>query len=191
MAITCAITRAENTIEWLVRSIASKSLEKVLTFKVVGAESLALQSKNSSLLKQLAKLRHNLDTVQQAEKIESLGKDAELEKLIQKWKHASRELAEQVFCTAKDRVNRTGGISAWRDKHQPFSSWDEKEDLALEDLTDEQREAIDDAKAEAEHEKDYYRSKSPSQEDNKERDQVSQSCSGREMSWYSYILSNY
>ncbi|KAL9620443.1 MAG: hypothetical protein Q9160_005028 [Pyrenula sp. 1 TL-2023] len=173
---------------WSARSPV-RNLKRVSAPQVGEEGSLALQSEHTSLLKQLTNLRHDLDTVLQAEKIESLGKDAELENLIQKWKHASRELAEQVFCTAEERVSRTGGITAWRKNHQRLSSWDEAEDLALEDLTDEQREKIDIAKAEAEREKAYYRTKAPLQEDDEEDDQVSESSSGRDMSQYSYISS--
>lgn len=36
--------------------------------------------------------------------------------LIGKWKVASREAAEEVFGDVRDRVNRMGGVGAWRER---------------------------------------------------------------------------
>jgi hypothetical protein len=61
-------------------------------------------------------LRQDLDTVEQALKIEQTGQDTELEALIVKWKTASKEAAEELFAGARDRVNRMGGVRAWKER---------------------------------------------------------------------------
>jgi Swi5-dependent recombination DNA repair protein 1 len=88
-------------------------------------EFLALQKQHSALHLQLRQLRQSLDTAQQALKLESSPTTAtNLENLIRKWKLASREAAEEVFHTAKERVDRMGGMEAWRaqSRHEP-SGW--------------------------------------------------------------------
>lgn len=56
-----------------------------------------------------------MDTYTQALKIEESGKDAELEGLIKKWRVVSKDAAEEVFGSVRDRVNRMGGVKGWRD----------------------------------------------------------------------------
>lgn len=64
--------------------------------------------------KQLRELKEELDTAEQARKIErDSGKndpdgeiDGELMGLIEKWKGASRQAAEELFGKVRDRVNR-------------------------------------------------------------------------------------
>ncbi|KAL9115931.1 MAG: hypothetical protein Q9227_000299 [Pyrenula ochraceoflavens] len=103
-----------------------------------------------NLQKEVSRLTRELDTIQQAEKIEASGKDDELQVLVDKWKMASRELAEEAFRTAKDRVNRMGGVGAWRQSIQKRpNGWDDDEaEIQSEDLTDEQREAFEIAREE-------------------------------------------
>lgn len=104
----------------------------------------ALQKQHSALLLQLSKLRQTLETAQQAVQIESSSTDAELETLITKWRLASREAAEEVFRGAKDRVNRMGGVGAWREQSRKKpQGWDEDPQLDLEDLSEEQREQLE------------------------------------------------
>jgi Swi5-dependent recombination DNA repair protein 1 len=66
------------------------------------------------LEKQLRELKEELDTAQQAKKIEDSSRkkipdgdiDAELVELTTKWKAASRQAAEELFGQVRDRVNR-------------------------------------------------------------------------------------
>jgi len=66
------------------------------------------------LEKQLRDLKEELDTAEQARKIESESAkkdpdgeiDGELAELIGKWKAASRQAAEELFGKVRDRVNR-------------------------------------------------------------------------------------
>lgn len=43
--------------------------------------------------------------------------------LIAKWKAASREAAEEVFGDVRDRVNRMGGVGAWRAEGRRREEW--------------------------------------------------------------------
>ena len=64
--------------------------------------------------KLLREVKEELDTAEQAKKIETESRkkdpdgeiDGELVKLIEKWKAASRQAAEELFGQVRDRVNR-------------------------------------------------------------------------------------
>lgn len=87
-----------------------------------------LQKEQRALQSRLSALRSELDTVQQALRIESSTKDAELEALILKWKTVSQEAAEEVFEGARERVSRMGGMKAWRERMQSDSArWEQEE----------------------------------------------------------------
>jgi hypothetical protein len=117
-----------------------------------------LQKQHSALLLQLSKLRQSLDTAQQALKIASSSTDTELETLITKWKLASREAAEEVFRGAKDRVNRMGGVGAWRERSRKKpEGWDEEPlQMDVEEMGEEQREQLEIQKEELEAERRKY-----------------------------------
>lgn len=106
---------------------------------------------------QLSKLRQSLDTVRQALKIESSDQDAELEVLINKWKHASRDAAEEVFRGAKDRVNKMGGVGAWRERSQKKpDGWNDDEPVGDDELTKDQKEQREIQREEMQAEIDKY-----------------------------------
>ncbi|EAW07363.1 putative DNA repair protein Dds20/Mei5 [Aspergillus clavatus NRRL 1] len=88
-----------------------------------------LQKEQRTLQTRLSALRSQLDTAQQALKIESSTKDAELEALILKWKAVSQDAAEEVFAGAQERVSRMGGMKAWREQMQSNSAKWEQEEL--------------------------------------------------------------
>jgi Swi5-dependent recombination DNA repair protein 1 len=67
-----------------------------------------LLKEERQLEQELRGLKSELDTVEQAEKIETKEKDEELAGLIEKWKGAARTAAEEVFERVNDRVNRYG-----------------------------------------------------------------------------------
>jgi hypothetical protein len=105
------------------------------------AEFLALQREHSALRLRLAELRQSLDTAQQALKIQTADQDAGLEVLIAKWKQVSREVAEQLFTTAKEKVNRMGGVGVWREKSRKKPGWwDDTQEEDEEELSPEQKE---------------------------------------------------
>lgn len=119
------------------------------------AEYLSLQKQHSALVVQLSKLRQSLDTAQQALKIESTNADLDLEVLISKWKLVSREAAEELFRGARDRVNRMGGVGAWRERNSKQQQvWEEEEEPVNEDdLTEEQKVLLEEQKGLIEQQK--------------------------------------
>jgi Swi5-dependent recombination DNA repair protein 1 len=66
----------------------------------------SLLKEERHLERELRELKSELDTIEQARKIETKEKDDELVGLIEKWKGAARMAAEEVFGRVSDRVNR-------------------------------------------------------------------------------------
>ena len=81
-------------------------------------EVQALHTEYSSLLNQLTTVKSQLDTANHALRIETKGQDQELRALITKWKSASREAAALVFEAARVKVEKMGGIRAWRERER-------------------------------------------------------------------------
>ncbi|KAF7117082.1 hypothetical protein CNMCM5793_005766 [Aspergillus hiratsukae] len=108
-----------------------------------------LQKEQRALQSRLSALRSELDTVQQALRIESSTKDAELEALILKWKTVSQEAAEEVFEGARERVSRMGGMKAWRERMQSDSArWEQEEMKSWYDSAEAEGVAIDEEELE-------------------------------------------
>lgn len=78
-------------------------------------EELATEREVSLLERKIKREQNDLDTLQQAQKLSTSTKDAELEELIQKWRIVSQAVAEELFGYVKERVNRMGGVAAWRE----------------------------------------------------------------------------
>jgi hypothetical protein len=113
-----------------------------------------LQKRHSALVLQLSTLSQALHTAQQGLTLQSSSTDVGLETLIRKWRHVSRQAADELFAGAKDRVNRMGGVGAWRERNKKQTQgWDEEELLSHEDLTERQKDLIKDQKDETEVEK--------------------------------------
>ncbi|KAL8814081.1 MAG: hypothetical protein Q9223_006669 [Gallowayella weberi] len=93
-----------------------------------GSKLDKLQKHHTSLLNTLSSLRARLETTNQALEIEASSSDAELEGLIQKWRSTSREAAEEVFGSMKEKVQEMGGMGAWRRKEaEGKRKWDDEE----------------------------------------------------------------
>ena len=75
-------------------------------------------AKNKALERQTIRLRQDTGSLIQALSILRTNKAAELEELAEKWRGAARLAAEEVFASAKDRVNRMGGVGAWREQER-------------------------------------------------------------------------
>ena len=130
-------------------------------FKSADPEYAALQKQHTRLLTEVASLRKSTDTTQQALSLEASNQDDELESLINKWRGIAREAAEELFRVAKDKVNRMGGVNAWRERtqkrntpwaeedKQPWSNPDPYEEIDEDSLTDEQKDALAEMKEEA------------------------------------------
>ena len=109
------------------------------------------QKKQRSLEQTLRNVRADIDTLEQALRIERRrqqqqvkhcgeagdSKDidenssgpklqsggARLESLIAKWRDVSRQAAEEIFEGARERISRMGGVSAWREREREKKSW--------------------------------------------------------------------
>ncbi|KAL1851481.1 hypothetical protein Plec18170_006297 [Paecilomyces lecythidis] len=89
----------------------------------------ALQKQHTTLQARLSSLRAELDTTQQALRIESSSRDEELEALVLKWRAASQDAAEELFASARDKVFRMGGVRAWKERAKKSRErWDDGED---------------------------------------------------------------
>ncbi|KAF9884836.1 ERAD-associated protein [Aspergillus nanangensis] len=92
-------------------------------------EVLYLQKQQRVLQSRLATLRSELDTAQQALRLESSTKDIELENLIGKWRVIGQNAAEEVFTGAQDRVARMGGLKAWKERMKNDTAQWEREEM--------------------------------------------------------------
>ncbi len=99
-----------------------------------------LQRQLTTLSIRLTQLRQSLESAEQALEIEASGQDAEVEKLITKWRSIAQEAADELFVGAKERVDGMGGVVAWRHRVQEDSqSWtdaSEKENMAQQNTSD-------------------------------------------------------
>lgn len=87
-----------------------------------------LQSQQKALQVRVATLRSELDTAQQARRIESSNRDVELERLIAKWRSVSQSAAEEVFEGAQERFSRMGGMKAWKERTKSQNErWQQEE----------------------------------------------------------------
>ena len=78
----------------------------------------ALQKDITAIELQIKAVRNDIDLLNQAAKYSSDATDHDLEELAMKWKLASQSAAEEIFGTVKERVNRMGGVQAWRDSEK-------------------------------------------------------------------------
>ncbi|KIX07713.1 uncharacterized protein Z518_02367 [Rhinocladiella mackenziei CBS 650.93] len=107
-----ALSPSVTTLEVPVQSSPTSALS--LDYQSAHPEYKNLQKKYSALSHRLTQLRQSLNTSQQALQIEASGQDAELQTLITKWRTIAREAAEELYADAKERINRMGGLIAWR-----------------------------------------------------------------------------
>jgi Swi5-dependent recombination DNA repair protein 1 len=78
----------------------------------------AVQKAITSLEMQIKAVRNDIDALNQAAKYTNDSSDNDLEELAIKWKAASQAAAEEIFGSVKERVNRMGGVEAWRDSEK-------------------------------------------------------------------------
>ncbi|KAK4503553.1 hypothetical protein PRZ48_004468 [Zasmidium cellare] len=83
--------------------------------KTITPEEQALRKQISQTEYQIRKVQNELDTLQQAHKLIHSTTDDELRELSEKWRLCSQSVAEELFGTVKERVQRMGGVAAWRD----------------------------------------------------------------------------
>lgn len=106
-----------------------------------------------SLTRELVQLRSEIQILSQAQALASSTKDEDLQVLIDKWRAASRAAAEELFGTTRDRVNRMGGVGAWKEREREASErtmkWDLEERQA-------EREKMEEAKENGEIDDEVY-----------------------------------
>ncbi|KAL1589597.1 hypothetical protein WHR41_01702 [Cladosporium halotolerans] len=78
----------------------------------------AAQKAITSLELQIKSVRNDIDTLNQASKYADSDADSELEALALKWRLACQGAAEELFGSVKERVNRMGGVEAWRESEK-------------------------------------------------------------------------
>ncbi|TGO09323.1 hypothetical protein BTUL_0170g00130 [Botrytis tulipae] len=120
-----------------------KSFTSPISAAVINADPdiAPLLKEQRELEKLLKEVKEELDTAEQAKKIERDSKaknengsgeiDGELVDLCEKWRSASRLAAEELFGKVRDRVNRMGGPRAWKEmqkrQHEYRNNWDQDE----------------------------------------------------------------
>jgi hypothetical protein len=129
-------------------------------------EIAALQRQHAALVSVLATLATEFDTITQALKIEASGRDAELQDLCQTWKGVARQAAEEIYGSVRERINRMGGVGAWREREKGMverkRAWEEEDRIAQ---LEQELQAVEDA----EEEEDGYLEDVEVREERKER----------------------
>lgn len=74
----------------------------------------------------MMKQRQDIDALNQALRLAESNRDVELDELTTKWRTAARQAAEEVFSGARDKVNRMGGVGAWRERQQEAAERNEE-----------------------------------------------------------------
>ncbi|KAJ4366117.1 hypothetical protein N0V83_007752 [Neocucurbitaria cava] len=97
-----------------------------------------------SLTRDIVQLRSDIQILTQAQSLATSTKDDDLVVLIDKWRTASRAVAEELFASTRDRVNRMGGVGAWKEREQESKDrqkkWDQEEREAERDRLEEAKE---------------------------------------------------
>jgi hypothetical protein len=74
-------------------------------------------------------MRNEIQMLTQAHALATSDKDDALLVLIDRWRTASRAAAEELFASTRDRVNRMGGVAAWKEREKEQSDWRRKADM--------------------------------------------------------------
>jgi hypothetical protein len=89
-------------------------------------------------------LRNEMQILSQAHTLATTTKDDDLVLLIDKWRTVSRAVAEELFATTRDKVNRMGGVGAWKAREKEGKErqlqWDKEEREAEREKMEEARE---------------------------------------------------
>lgn len=121
--LTTSQTRKRKTID-----TSTTPTKKKISISPADPVVTDLQKQQRALQSRLAALQSDLDTAQQALRIESSNRHTELKALIAKWRGISQDAAEEVFAGAQERVTRMGGMAAWKEqKKSRDARWEEEE----------------------------------------------------------------
>ncbi|KAF2450767.1 hypothetical protein P171DRAFT_427081 [Karstenula rhodostoma CBS 690.94] len=105
------------------------------------------------LRREIVDLRNDIQILSQAHALATSSKDNDLLILVERWRTASRAAAEELFATTRDRVNRMGGVGAWKDREREQKEWKikaEREEMEAE------RERLEEARDNGEVSEDVY-----------------------------------
>lgn len=98
-----------------------------------------------SLTRELMQLRNEIQILTQAHALATSTKDEDLQVLIDRWRTVSRAAAEELFGSTRDRVNRMGGVGAWKEREKEAKErsmkWDIEEREAERERMKEARES--------------------------------------------------
>ncbi|PSN67079.1 hypothetical protein BS50DRAFT_573830 [Corynespora cassiicola Philippines] len=117
-----------------------------------GPQKRSIPSK-PSLAHEILQLRSEIQILTQAHTLATSSKDEDLSKLIDTWRTASRAAAEELFATTRDRVNRMGGVGAWKEREREQREWRRKRDL---EEFEAERERLEEARENAEGDQEQY-----------------------------------
>jgi hypothetical protein len=108
-------------------------------------EILELQKQHREIKSKVDVLINELEVATQALNLETNPKYIEIPTLITKWRLASQDAADEVFFGAKERVNRMGGMAAWKERSKRDATrWDFDEE-------DREREHVDEGEEDVEN----------------------------------------
>ncbi|KAF1914413.1 hypothetical protein BDU57DRAFT_588730 [Ampelomyces quisqualis] len=101
-------------------------------------------STKPALTREIMQLRNEMQILSQAHTLATTTKDDDLVLLIDKWRTVSRTVAEELFATTRDKVNRMGGVGAWKAREKESKDrqlqWDKEERAAEREKMEEARE---------------------------------------------------
>ncbi|KAL1612593.1 hypothetical protein SLS60_000822 [Paraconiothyrium brasiliense] len=106
-----------------------------------------------SLTREIIELRNDIQVLSQAHTLVTSAKDDDLFALCERWRIASRAAAEELFATTRDRVNRMGGVGAWKAREREQKEWRmkaEREEMEVE------RERLEEARDNGEISEEAY-----------------------------------
>lgn len=121
---------------------------------------LAAQKYVSALETRIRSVRAEIELLQRAAAPRCSSTDSELAGLTAKWRTAAQAAAEELFGGVKDRVNKMGGVGAWREaeRRKREGRWDdsgpgggEEEEVQVEEF-DSQGEELPEEEVEARRE---------------------------------------
>ncbi|KAF2820246.1 hypothetical protein CC86DRAFT_459757 [Ophiobolus disseminans] len=123
----------------------SKPLASRLSFATPSRAPKKKVPGKASLTREIMQLRSDLQILTQAQTLATSTKDDDLIVLVDRWRTASRSAAEEIFATTRDKVNRMGGVGAWKAREKEGKErqqqWDMEERQAEREKMEEARES--------------------------------------------------
>jgi Swi5-dependent recombination DNA repair protein 1 len=128
-----------------VPSRASKPLPSLSNFSTPSKAPSKKAPTKPALTREIMQLRNEMQILSQAHALATSTKDDDLVVLIDKWRTVSRTVAEEIFATTRDKVNRMGGVGAWKAREKEGEErrqqWDREEREAEREKMEEARES--------------------------------------------------